>query len=162
MGDIHSRGSITWDTPLMTWDSGRNIEVKVAIFTFPFMRLRMNTEKYLPVLETADGCLHYVRNLKALSQHRLERISYRSMGFTVLSLAEEDARTPCTYAKLFQLCLTLWDPVDHNPPGFSVRGISQGRTLEWVAMPSSRVSSWFRDWTCISYVSRIGRWILYH
>ena len=162
MGDIHSRGSITCDTPLMTWDSGRDVEVKVAIFTFPFMWLRMKSEKSLPILETADGCLHYVRNLKALSQHRLERRSYRSMGFTVRSLAEEDARTPCTYAKLFQLCLTLWDPMDHNPPGSSGRGISQGRILEWVAMPSSRGSSWFRDWTCISYVSRIGRWILYH
>ena len=35
------------------------------------------------------------------------------------------------------------------------------RILEWVAMSSSRGSSWPRDWTCISYVSCVGRWILY-
>ena len=41
-------------------------------------------------------------------------------------------------------------------------GIVQARMLEWVAMPSSRGSSWSRDQTCISYVSCIGRWVLYH
>ena len=33
------------------------------------------------------------------------------------------------------------------------------RILEWAAMPSSRGSSWSRDW---SHVSCVGRWILYH
>ena len=37
-----------------------------------------------------------------------------------------------------QLCLTLWDPMDCSPPGSSVHGILQARTLEWVAMPFSR------------------------
>ena len=39
-------------------------------------------------------------------------------------------------AKSLQSCLTLWDPADGNPPGSPVPGILQGRTLEWVAMPS--------------------------
>ena len=30
------------------------------------------------------------------------------------------------------------DPVDCSPPGSSVRGISQARILEWVAISSSR------------------------
>ena len=47
----------------------------------------------------------------------------------------------CMHAKLLQSCLTLWDPVDNNPPGFSVHGILQSRTLGWVAMLSSRGSS---------------------
>ena len=34
------------------------------------------------------------------------------------------------------LCLTLCDPVDYNPPGSSVHGVSQARILEWVAFPS--------------------------
>ena len=34
--------------------------------------------------------------------------------------------------------LSLCDPVDCSPPGSSVHGISQGRTLEWAAIPSSR------------------------
>ena len=33
-----------------------------------------------------------------------------------------------------QLCPTLWYPVDCSPPGFSVRGILQGITVEWVAI----------------------------
>ena len=36
-------------------------------------------------------------------------------------------------------------PVDCSPPGFSVHGILQARTLERVAMPSSRGSSPPRD-----------------
>ena len=36
-------------------------------------------------------------------------------------------------AKSLQLCLTLCDPIDGSPPGFSVPGILQARTLEWVA-----------------------------
>ena len=41
-------------------------------------------------------------------------------------------------AKSLQLCLTLCDPMDCNLPGSSVLGILQARTLEWIAMPSSR------------------------
>ena len=51
---------------------------------------------------------------------------------------------------------------EHCPPGSSVHGILQARILEWVAMPSSRRSSWPRDWTCVSRVSCIGRRVLYH
>ena len=38
----------------------------------------------------------------------------------------------------------------------------QARILEWVAILSSRVSSGLRDQTRISYVSYIGRQVLYH
>ena len=41
-------------------------------------------------------------------------------------------------AKSFQSCATLCDPMDCNPPGSSVHGISQGKILERVAEPSSR------------------------
>ena len=34
-----------------------------------------------------------------------------------------------------QSCLNLWDPVDSNPPDFSVHGILQARILEWVPCP---------------------------
>ena len=32
-----------------------------------------------------------------------------------------------------QLCLTLHDPMDCNPPGSSIHGTLQARVLEWVA-----------------------------
>ena len=37
-------------------------------------------------------------------------------------------------AKSLQLCPTLRDPIDGTPPGSSVPGILQARTLEWVAI----------------------------
>ena len=50
-------------------------------------------------------------------------------------------------AQSLQSCPTLCDPTDYSPPGSSVHGILQARTLEWVAMPSSRASSRPRDRT---------------
>ena len=56
--------------------------------------------------------------------------------------------------------VTLWTVC--SPPGSSVHEILQARILEWIAMPFSRGSSWPRGRTHISYVSCIGRWVLYH
>ena len=39
----------------------------------------------------------------------------------------------------------------------SIHGILQARILEWVAVPSSRGSSWPRDWIHVSYISCISR-----
>ena len=62
---------------------------------------------------------------------------------------------------LLQLCLTLFNPMDCSPPGSSVQGILHARILEWVAMPSPGKSSRPRDWTQVSYISSIGRQVLY-
>ena len=40
-------------------------------------------------------------------------------------------------AKLLQSCPTLLDPVDGSPPGSTVPGILQARTLEWFAIAFS-------------------------
>ena len=40
-------------------------------------------------------------------------------------------------AKSLQSCPTLCDPIDRSPPGSSVPGILQARTLEWVAISFS-------------------------
>ena len=47
-------------------------------------------------------------------------------------------------------------------PGSSVHEIFQARILEWVAISYSRGSSWPRNWTRVSWISCIGRRILYH
>ena len=44
---------------------------------------------------------------------------------------------PAAAAKLLQSCPTLCDPMDSSPPGSSVPGILQARTLEWVAISFS-------------------------
>ena len=64
----------------------------------------------------------------------------------------------CTWSVVSHLC----DAMDCSLPGFSVHGIFQARILKWVAISSSRESSWPRDPTLVSYISCIGSQILYH
>ena len=84
---------------------------------------------------------------------------WRSLGmwyrdFSVLFLTR-------MHAKSFQSCPTLCNPMDYSPPGSNVHGILQARILEWVSMLSSRGSSLPRNRIHISYVSYIGRRVLY-
>ena len=65
-----------------------------------------------------------------------------------------------------QLFVTLWTVCSLS--GSSVHGILQARILEWIAMASFRgsnpnlgIKSRLGDRTCVSYVSCIGRWVLY-
>ena len=44
--------------------------------------------------------------------------------------------------KSLQSCPTLCDPIDGSPPGSSVPGILQARTLEWVAISFSNAWKW--------------------
>ena len=64
------------------------------------------------------------------------------------SIIVTHSKSHCSYfnwAQSLHSCPALCDPLDCSPPGSSVHGIVQARTLEWGAMPSSRVSSWPRD-----------------
>ena len=45
--------------------------------------------------------------------------------------------SPVAAAKSLQSCPTLCDPIDGSPPGSTVPGILQARTLEWVAIAFS-------------------------
>ena len=51
-------------------------------------------------------------------------------------------------AKSLQSCPTLCDPVDGSPPGSSIPGIIQARTLEWVAISFSMHESEKWKWSC--------------
>ena len=52
-----------------------------------------------------------------------------------------------------QSCLTLCDPMDCSPPGSSVHGVFQARTLEGVSISLFRGFSWTRDRMLISLAS---------
>ena len=52
-----------------------------------------------------------------------------------------------------QSYLTLRDPMDCSLTGFSVHGILQAITLQWVAIPFSRGSSRTRDRTWVSCIA---------
>ena len=56
----------------------------------------------------------------------------------------------CVWAQLHS---TAFDPMDCSPPGSSLPGILQARILEWVAISSSRGSSWPKDRTHISCIA---------
>ena len=59
----------------------------------------------------------------------------------------------CVCVLVTQLCPTICHPMDYSLPGFSVHGILQARILEWIAMPFSRGTSHFRDWTLVSCIT---------
>jgi len=64
-----------------------------------------------------------------LLDHQSLRLHF---GFVFLSLA-----AAASAAKSLQSCPTLCDPMDCSLPGFSVHGILQARTLEWVVISFS-------------------------
>ena len=97
-----------------------------------------------------------------LSCARVERVltqpSYREAlpPYSGPSLCSALLQCPCEIKNIFcstlvsldpvraqslELCPTLSDPMDCSPPGSSVHGTLQARTLEWAAMSSSRGSS---------------------
>ena len=55
-------------------------------------------------------------------------------------------------AKLLQSCPTLCDPIDSGPPGSTVSGILQARTLEWVAISLSNAWKWKMKVKLLSHV----------
>ena len=55
----------------------------------------------------------------------------------LLELISEFDYSAAAAAKLLQSCPTICDPRDGSPPGSSVPGILQARTLEWVAISFS-------------------------
>ena len=83
-------------------------------------------------------------------------------SYTALVFLHSNYHFLCAHAKLLQSCWTHCNPIVCSPLGSSVYGILQARILEWVAMVSSRGSSQPRDESYVSYISCIGRWVLYH
>ena len=64
--------------------------------------------------------------------------------------------------KSLQSCPALCHPMGCSLLGSSVHRVLQARIIERVAIASSRGSSQPRDQTHVSYVSCIGRGVLYH
>ena len=48
-----------------------------------------------------------------------------------------DTAAAAAASKSIQSCPTLCDPIDGSPPGSSVHGILQARTMEWGAISFS-------------------------
>ena len=69
-----------------------------------------------------------------------------------------DGFSPSLFFDIMCVCTqsysTLCDPMDYNLPASSLHGIFQARMLKKVTISSARGSSWPRDWTCGSCISR--------
>ena len=58
-------------------------------------------------------------------------------GILAWKIPWEEELQSAAAVKSLQSCSTLCDPIDGSPPGSPVPGISQARTLEWVAISFS-------------------------
>ena len=58
------------------------------------------------------------------------------------SLSCQDISKSWLAAASLQSCLTLCDPIDGSPPGFSTHGVFQARVLEWGAIAFSNAWKW--------------------
>ena len=61
----------------------------------------------------------------------------------------------CLSTQLCSTLMTTWAVLLGSP----IHGVLQARILPWVAISSTRGSSWLRDWT---HMSCVGRWVLYY
>ena len=94
--------------------------------------------------------------------HLSSRVPDLSQGLSVNFTKPEYMTSPNTVRACYVTSVvSLCNPIDCNPPD-SIHGVFQARILEQVAMASSRGSFRPRDRTCISYISCIGRRVLYH
>ena len=98
--------------------------------------------------------------------HHLCNKRWHLITFATFHWLEASQRS-CPYSKggdylcclVPKSCLTLFDPMDCSPPGFSVHEISQAKILTGLLFPHPGDLPNPRDQT---WLSCIGRWILYH
>ena len=111
-------------------------------------------------------CLVLTMVLTAIVDRGLNCGNIRILAFLLHFLLKESSLFQLFYypemkvkVLVAQSCLTLCDPLDCSPPGFSVHGILQTKILEWVAIPFSRGSSRPRDQTQVSHI--VGRFFTF-
>ena len=86
-----------------------------------------------------DGCWHRLWSSCAFI---LSYISF-FLSWSMVDLQRcVSFRYVAAAAKSLQSCPTLCDPIDGSPPGSTIPGILQARTLEWVAISFS--NAWKR------------------
>ena len=84
--------------------------------------------------------------------------TWQLSSFMILLLLD----SVCVHAQSLQLCPALCNPVAWSLPGSSVHEDSPVKNSGVGCQKISRVSSWPRDWTCVSYDFCTGRWDLYN
>ena len=80
--------------------------------------------------------------LSSLKVHSDEYFQYLEYKDVLYLKEKKNKKLTHDTAKSLQSCPTLCDPIDGSPPGSSVPGILQARTLEWGASPFSNAWMW--------------------
>ena len=88
--------------------------------------------------------------IHSISKRYSKTEKIESNNFVVL-VSRKGACCACCVQSRFSLVRLFCNPMDCSLPGSSVHGILQARILEWVAMLSSRGSSWSRE-RCLLYL----------
>ena len=99
-------------------------------------------------------CLHCaLEQLHMVGAILYQTVGVESNGISVYTSVNKAWILTCgQLCSVAPLCLTLCNPMDCSPPGFSVHGILQARILEWVAIPFPRGSSQCKNWTQVSLI----------
>ena len=80
------------------------------------------------VLKSRD--ITFLRKVHVVKAMVFPVVMYRCESWTIKKAA-------AAATKLLQSCPTLCHPIDCSPPGSTIPGILQARTLEWVAISFS-------------------------
>ena len=78
--------------------------------------------------------------------------SWRSFLYSSVYSCHLSLIASAAAAKLLQSCPTLCDPRDSSPPGSTIPGILQARTLKWVAISFSNAWKWKMKAKSLSHV----------
>ena len=101
-----------------------------------------NSKGMRMLMQRGKGSWEGCSNRESIAFHWLSPCQQRSFS------------SSCGSATFARYERTLFDlPTLFNWGLSSVHGILQARILEWVAIPSFRISSWPRDWTHISCIA---------
>ena len=125
---------------------------------FPLRHLQIHalTSRSLAALTDPEGklgvclaphCSSALSTRQRLNEEEWVVTSLKARFSTNLALTEHTGRlhAAAAAAKSLQSCPTPCDPRDRSPPGSTVPGILQARTLEWVAISFSNAWKWSRS-----------------
>ena len=151
---LRSMGSQSW-TRLSNLKKKKKKRMLISLGYFSWVD--KGAEKEGPRDSTQQKIVLKARSVFCILELNITTICISCMSEQLLVKHLQHGKCVCA-----QSCPTLFDPMDCNLLGSSVHWIFQVWILEWVAISSSRGSSWPRDQTHVSWVSCIGRCVLYH
>ena len=123
----------------------------------------MDSQLFWPDIRVSHLRLTQGRLQNCSGNHRLGSDSKNAkslcLGWCVTQQKLTDTPSMAEFISILSLCSvakscpTLCDPMCCAPLGSLVYGILQARRQEWAAISSSRVSSWPREWTRVSWLA---------